>query len=735
MTSRKLAIRAVSIAVGFAALLIFPLVSSAGPRVIQERAKVQIPGPTDQRIGRIAFSGNSLLVSTHRHFSTTEGPHSQQFAYLFERESSTAPWAFVSTLQDSGPVPAGLLEPLGVAMQGNVAAIVHGNLYVYERTSAGWTFTTVLNGIPQAAELEIDAGTIVLAGRFCQWRSFRKNSAGQWRPLVSYGPTADCNFSNQDVDISGTRIVLANPLAGSIGPSFTSSVRVFDGLNTTAPTATITSPFTPDVSFGYAVAVEGNTVLAADTDISGVHAFTRSTAGGWDYTKSLAPADTYVLFGTPNVEMRGGLIAIPHPVDGQRGPVAGSVEVQRRNTDGTFSEVARLLASDAQPQQQLGIHVEIEGRTIAAASTNAVYFFELPTDLSQPARIQDTFNSGSAANWTPQAGSSFSVVTAGPSRVYRQSSLVGNATSIRTNLNWRDQSIQADVRPTAFDGADRWVGLAVRYRDANNYYYVTARTTGLLQLKKIVNGAVTTLVTVGMGLELGRNYRIGLQAIGTRLTMFVDGIHIIDVTDTSLTQGSAGLIMFKMRADFDNVVISPSPLLALMDENFNFPPARWTTLGEGSWDIITDSSNITVWEQSSTVGGARAVTGTKTKDQTVQVLARWLEFGAGTGRWFGLMARYVDDNNYYYVTVRNDNTLSLRKLVNGNIVVLGTVPLTTARFTWYQLKLEAVGSALRVYIDDELKLERTDTSYPEGRYGLAMFKAFVNFDDFLVTQQ
>jgi pectate lyase len=240
-----------------------------------------------------------------------------------------------------------------------------------------------------------------------------------------------------------------------------------------------------------------------------------------------------------------------------------------------------------------------------------------------------------------------------------------------------------------------------------------------------------------MGMEIGRNYRLGLEAIGTRLTILADGRRIADVTDSSLVHGSAGPIMYKMRADYDNVVISPSPLLALLKDDFSTRPEDWwTTLGEGDWEIITDpSNNNNLFEQSSVAGGARAVTGIKTKDQTIQVEARALEFGAGPGRWFGVMARYVDDNNYYYVTVRNDNTVSLRKLVNGNIVVLRTAPFNLTRFQWYELRLEAIGSSLRVYIDDELKLEATDTSFPEGRYGLAMYKAFVNYDRFLASQQ
>jgi hypothetical protein len=53
-------------------------------------------------------------------------------------------------------------------------------------------------------------------------------------------------------------------------------------------------------------------------------------------------------------------------------------------------------------------------------------------------------------------------------------------------------------------------------------------------------------------------------------------------------------------------------------------------------------------------------------------------YDAGADRWFGVLGRYVNDGTYYYLSVRSSNTLSLRKVVNGSITVLGTVPFTPA---------------------------------------------------------
>jgi hypothetical protein len=50
--------------------------------------------------------------------------------------------------------------------------------------------------------------------------------------------------------------------------------------------------------------------------------------------------------------------------------------------------------------------------------------------------------------------------------------------------------------------------------------------------------------------------------------------------------------------------------------------------------------------------------------------------GTGTQPWFGLFARYRDANNHYYVTLRNSNVISLRRLVNGITEVLDSAPFS-----------------------------------------------------------
>jgi pectate lyase len=204
--------------------------------------------------------------------------------------------------------------------------------------------------------------------------------------------------------------------------------------------------------------------------------------------------------------------------------------------------------------------------------------------------------------------------------------------------------------------------------------------------------------------------------------------------DETHVQGRMGLIMYRTRADYDNVIVSPNLQTTLLSDDFETRNDWWSLQGEGQWSVVTDGSSR-VYQQSSVVGGTRSITGVDiTDDQIVAARAKAIAFGSGAGRWFGLMARYQDSNNYYYLTLRNDNTVSLRKLVNGAIVVLDDAPLTVTANTWYALRLEAIGSSLRAYVNGRLLLEASDDAFAQGAYGIAMYKAATRVDDFRVVQ-
>lgn len=260
------------------------------------------------------------------------------------------------------------------------------------------------------------------------------------------------------------------------------------------------------------------------------------------------------------------------------------------------------------------------------------------------------------------------------------------------------------------------------------------RKTNVIELKRTVNGAFRTLASAPLPVELNRNYRLRLEAIGTRLRVYVDGHVLLEARDASHTRGQVAVRMFKTRADYDNIVVSSNPAITLLADDFEQFTLlrRWAIFtSTGEWPRGFDPSGV--FTQSSTEVLARIAAETSAEQQIVEAKARALGFAPGGERWFGLMTRFVDEGNYHYVTVRNNNTVSLRRLRDGEDTVLDTAPMTVTAGTWYTLRLEAIDRSLRAYVNGQLMVEAVDVSAAPvlSTFGLVTFKTATEYNDVL----
>lgn len=712
----------------------------ATPPVLEPTATLTVPDASYESVTSVALDGNDLLMAATRtgvvppETLVTDGA-----VFLFRREPN-GQWQFARTLWAETVFDFGFEAK--VAMRGNLIAIQFDRLAVFERTASGWQRSAVDsqseqpgNGSVNAHDVEIDGTTIVIGTQEApgsvqgfstlEARAFRKNASGTWVRVgtASSEPASNASLKS-DVAISGnTTLLPAQLLADGTSASY-----VLEGAPSNwTNTARINR-------YAWPVAIHQDLAIFTGMERNAGQTFPtifQRSAGVWTRKQALQRADSLLFFGLGPAELHNKLAVVSY---------GRSVSVYQGDATNTFSEFARLVRPGANQDERpftgnenhmAASWVDISGRRIAVNDlfVKQVYVYDLPTTIAQPATIQQTFETGSSARWTPLAGSSWAVAASGGSRVYRQSSVAGLAGSFVNSMDWQDQSIQADIKPTAFAaGNDRWFGLAVRRTDDLNYYYLTARSTNVLQLKKMVNGAFQTLASTGLGVALNTPYRLRLEAIGTTLRAYVDDRLALQLVDASLTRGQAGLLMFKAAVDYDNVVASPSPQVTLVNDNLeSFNGFRWTRVS-GQWSVSTN------YVQTSTAGNATLLTGISTRNQSVQASLLPGSFSSGDVRWCGLFARYRDSGNYYYVTLRNNNQISLRKLVGSVVQVLDSAPLPVTSQTLYRVRLEAIQNELRVYVDGRLVLEATDTSHPWGRYGAITFKAAASYDDVLVTQ-
>jgi hypothetical protein len=720
-------LRHASVAVLMPALaLLAPATALAGPRVLEEVARVALPDPEFDP-GRVAVQGDDLVITGSKEEINPEtGVILVQTAFLFERQANGS-WAFVMRLgpEQRDPLEVTDWSEVAAAIDGDVLAIQPRQLLIFERTPAGWVNVEHDVGGFDSSDIEVSNGTIVVGDSGCTWDGdvVRKNSSGRWTQVATArggNQTVDCDDEQRggDVDVSGDAIIVANEV---LDPARFASpeARIYERAGDAWPETARLGNFgdaTRDVV--RPVAIDGSSAYVGSSAVTGLRVYDRNAAGEWLHTTTLAPADAFVVGEELRVEAEGYVVVAN----------GGWVNVFQRQSSGKFEEIARLVKSDHDPGNpafttDVEIDVGPERTTVVVGTARGAYVYELD-DTTQPDVVQDNFQDGDANGWTPSNTNAWTVVTSGRSRVYRQSSFNSESISALGAAVWTNQSIEADVIPTAIQGTDRFVGVAVRRSNAANYYYVSLRSSNAVQLRKKVNGTFVTLASAPFTFQLGRRYRLRVEAIGTAIRAFVNGELVLEASDKSHTQGRAALLTWGARADFDNVVVTPNPLITLFHTIVN--ENHWTK-EFGVWNAIEDA-----FVQTSTSGKGRAITGISTDDMIVQVRARATS-PLVSGGWFGVMARHIDDRNFYYLRL-GDGRVSIRRYLNGSFVELAGVPFAVSSNVTYTLRLEAVGNSLRGYVNNQFMVEANDSSHAAGRYGLATNMTAARFVDIFVRQ-
>jgi hypothetical protein len=705
----------------------------ARPVIIEESAVLTPPpGIAYVRFGQqVGTNGEYALVTGER---PTSGQNHEIYpfdAVLYRRVNGN--WVFQRILsQGSRDLSQDWSYfPVVIGMKGNLASTQLGeetaaNIFRFNGTD--WLPAGTGAGLQE--DVSID-GDRILYGVGDSWngRVYEPDGSGGWTATWLPGQLRCCDdeFWGGPVDLLGNRAILATPGVYDLEPQ---EIPIYQRY----PDSTwqlMTKLQVPAGVFrlGGEVALHGENAIV--TARSGPYVWNISNYF-YEPTGRVQAVNAYARNASTYKFAKEGNLLLAGAFDPDLG--IDVINVFRPDALGQYEHVAIL-----KPRGGAGLNgsLEIDGNTVVAGSTMRVLAFELPASLTAAQPRFETFESGNGANWTPSAGSQFTVVRPTTiNGVYRQSSVIGSAHAVLGNTNWLHQGVEADIRPTAFDGNDRWVGVATRFVDMQNHYYVTLRSSGSVHLKRMRNGVFTTLATAPLTVQLNRTYRVRLDSIGNSHRVYVDGRLLLGAEDTGTpVAGNAALIMYKARADYDNVAVSPTSRGTIFTDDFTDPATfqgDWTHGGPGQWSHAGGA-----YAQNSAAGDARALIGAQSADQNVSLRVRPTAFATGSAtqeRWVGVIARYRNDQNYYYLTLRSGNTLSLRKLVNGGITTISSVPVTVNVGSWYGLRLEVNGTTLRVYLNGTLVIQAIDTTHASGRLGLVTYKAAAQYDDFAAYQ-
>lgn len=711
----------------------------ARPLILQPTQVLTSPGAEYGSFGlrSLAMDGDWALITANNAPPSPTDLEFDDYALLYRRVNGQ--WVFARVLlKDHVGGSSFTYTPPTLAMSNGLAAVSFNPMRVFRRSGTSWIeishpFTAPprtrdwINGV-----VSWDGSTLVgmsgSSGTECPGALFATRGAGDvWTP-ITFVSAGNCDFEINKVAKSGNTLAIASY-------SYNSQDTILDHVRVVrngpagwqfafnvSSRGDVTAARDPLVFVPHQGA-DGISTYRSDAGVARPDPVDRMTVPDYNY-HTTSPSDNLVT--TPDFVLSSSF---------------NRWDLFARNASGRYANVAVLRSNDYFsgyfffPMAMSGRNVLIWARHVEDDTRSAVLAFELPADLATPAVQQHTFQSGNANGWVPVSGR-FAVAQSGANRIYRQSSLAGDARAVLTDSDWNDTTITADIRPREFSGNDRWIGLATRYVDANNFYYVTLRNSGRIELRRNVNGVFSTLASQPLAVTAGLNYRVTLQSLGDSQIVYLDGKQLMWVRDASLPRGRAALVGYRTSADYDNVIVQPSMFFPIFDIDgpnncSSFYPPEYFESGSGNWDCDSLGTNTRHIIQDSLAGDARLVVGTDTDDQAIATRARATAFaapsGASTVRWFGLATRFQDPSNYYYVSVRNSNEVSLRKVVNGVITVLGSAPRTVTAGTWYDLRLEAVGNQVRAYVNGTLAIQATDATFATGKSGMLTFKSAAQF--------
>ena len=260
---------------------------------------------------------------------------------------------------------------------------------------------------------------------------------------------------------------------------------------------------------------------------------------------------------------------------------------------------------------------------------------------------------------------------------------------------WPDMRLVADLRSSS-GGA---IGVVFRWRDARNHYRFTVDQTRKVQrLQRVLDGTVTTLWEGPGGYERSQDLTITIDAVGSKLSGYLDTTPLFTTTDSAHPEGRAGVITWLdggLACERFEVRRPPLDARRLMGDAFP-STTGWTMLPEGGDGGTVATAGIPSW-----------------RDVALRVRLR------GGGGAVGAAIRHATNKIFYRFTMSADGGYRrLVKSVGGTLTTLWEDAVGYERGREYELVLVAEGKELHGYLDGLPLFAVHDGEVPFGSIGL-----------------
>lgn len=330
-----------------------------------------------------------------------------------------------------------------------------------------------------------------------------------------------------------------------------------------------------------------------------------------------------------------------------------------------------------------------------------------------------------------------------------------------TTLSTEYDNIDFQVEGEKLGGPDdNSFGVIFRFQDSDNYYTYEVSSDGFYVVNKFADKTWTQLIEWSSSPLIKTGYdknQIAVEMMGNHYSFFINGVQVDSITDDTFSGGRIGLIASSysepdVSVGFDNVLVrAPGGARILpdmpqttetgsvifqddfsqIDTNWNLEPGdsveRNISNGEFTLKIIDTQTDA--WSTYPLELG----------DVSIEVDARK---ASGTDvNNYGVMCRYQDPDNFYFLQMGSDGTYAITRYLNGEnstLVDWTNSPDVRKGDATNHIRVDCVGDILSLYANGTLLASVQDNNLASGKFALAAGtyddgNVQINFDNLTVS--
>jgi hypothetical protein len=277
------------------------------------------------------------------------------------------------------------------------------------------------------------------------------------------------------------------------------------------------------------------------------------------------------------------------------------------------------------------------------------------------------------------------------------------------------------------------LGLVFQYQDVANYYEVVLSTPGgVLSLRRVINGVVTTLATSSRGPVAPRTwYEIEVHWNGGRTTVKLDGVLAFsEVAQNEFTVGQVGLISHGASGGrFDEVWVEAAVGQQPFREDFSDGIAQGWSPVSGQWAIAGGTYNNAAVEHTNVTYMPIDVGQRGYPDYTIR--ARMLNPYGASGNLVGIAFGNSE------VVFSPTGIARIRRIENGVRTTIASTTYNGRSNTWFDVWIGVcpefcnpdAGSLVNVWVDGQRIFQDVPGIADDGGASLITHWAPGRFDD------